>query len=144
MSTCTVFTPPIQPNPLYRPLAADGVKAGFPSPAQDFQEDVLDIHEYLIRNRTATFYVRVEGDSMEGAGIHHGEILVVDRSISPQHNHIVIAFVEGERLVKRLHLRHGVARLVAENPLYPALTINPDDPAVIWGVVIGKFARIPA
>ncbi len=79
---------------------------------------------------------------MDGAGIHHGDILVVDRSLTARHGHIVVAFVGSERLVKRLSLRGGKGMLVAANPRYPAIEINPEDPATIWGVVTGKFARI--
>lgn len=142
MKNVTTFRHPPHPSRLSRPLAPDGVKAGFPSPAQDYEEEALDINDYLVRNPTATFYVRVEGDSMDGAGIHHGDILVVDRSLTARHGHIVVAFVGSERLVKRLSLRGGKGMLVAANPRYPAIEINPEDPATIWGVVTGKFARI--
>lgn len=143
MKHATLFRPAPVPTRLQRPLAPDGVKAGFPSPAQDYEEDALDINDYLVRNPTATFYVRVEGDSMDGAGIHHGDILVVDRSITARHGHIVVAFVGSERLVKRLSLSDGKGALVAANPRYPSIEINPEDPATLWGVVTGKFARLP-
>ena len=126
-----------------RPIAADNVRAGFPSPAQDYEEETLDINQYLIRNAAATFFVTVEGDSMINAGIHNGDILVVDRSIQFQHGHIVVAFVGGERLVKRLQYAGNVGCLVAENPAYPPILVSEENPATIWGVVTGRFAKVP-
>jgi DNA polymerase V len=132
-------------NPTYlpRPITSDAAKAGFPSPAQDFEEESLDINEYLVSNSTATFFVRVEGDSMTGAGIQPGDILVVDRSISFRDGHIVVAFVGGERLVKRLKFQGDHGYLVAENPGYPPLLVDEEHPATIWGVVTGRFAKVP-
>lgn len=135
--------PSQSPTYLPRPLAPDCVKAGFPSPAQDYEEETLDINEYLIRNGPATYFVQVEGDSMDGAGIHHGDILVVDRSITPQDGHIVIAFVEGERLVKRLRLFGQFGALEAANPKYPTIQLSAATQVEIWGVVTGKFAKVP-
>lgn len=81
---------------------------------------------------------------MEGAEIFNGDILVVDRSIPPVHGHIVVAFLNGERLVKRLHQRGGQVALVAENPAYPTIALNEALELVIWGVVVGKFKRFGA
>jgi DNA polymerase V len=124
-------------------LPLDGVKvsAGFPSPAADYEDRRLDINDYLVRNPVSTFFFPVQGDSMQGAEIFDGDILVVDKSIRPQHGHIVIAFVNGERLVKRLFERAGRVALVAENPAYPPLDIHEGTDLEVWGVVIGKFKR---
>jgi len=124
------------------PLDEVRVSAGFPSPAADYAEKTLDINEYLVRNPVSTFFFAVEGDSMQGAEIFDGDILVVDKSLEPRHGHIVIAFVDGERLVKRLHHRDGRVALVAENLAYPTIDIRGDMELVIWGVVIGKFKRL--
>ena len=124
------------------PLGMVKVSAGFPSPAADYEEKRLDINEYLIRNPVSTFFFPVQGDSMEGAEIFDGDILVVDRSIKARHGHIVVAFVDGERLVKRLHNRQGRVALLAENPDYPPLVISEEMDFVIWGVVAGKFKRM--
>lgn len=128
----------------HRPLPLDQIKvsAGFPSPAADYQEKQLDINEYLIRNPVSTFFFPVQGNSMEGAEIFDGDILVVDRSINPRHGHIVVAFVNGERLVKRLHNRQGRVALLAESPDYTPLVITEEMEFVIWGVVAGKFKRM--
>ena len=126
------------------PLGAAKVSAGFPSPAADYEDKRLDINEYLVRNPVSTFFFSVEGDSMQGAEIFDGDILVVDKSIRPRHGLIVIAFVDGQRLVKRLYQRAGRVALLAENPAYPPLEIRDGMELLIWGVVTGKFKRFGA
>ena len=128
------------------PLPIDEVRisAGFPSPADDYEDKRLDINEYLVRNPVSTFFFSVEGDSMQGAEIFDGDILVVDKSIRPRHGQIVIAFVDGQRLVKRLYQRAGRVALLAENPAYPPLEIRDGMELLIWGVVTGKFKRFGA
>ncbi|MFA7454861.1 MAG: translesion error-prone DNA polymerase V autoproteolytic subunit [Desulfobulbaceae bacterium] len=120
---------------LSRPLFLSGVSAGFPSPAEDYVDRKLDLNELLIKNPAATFFVRVAGDSMTGAGIHHDDILVVDRSLEPVSNNIVIAVYDGELTVKRLVRDKNGLRLVAENPNYPPLEITEENGCEIWGVV---------
>lgn len=132
------------PPRLFIPLDPVKVSAGFPSPAADYEDDQLDINTYLIRNPVSTFFFPVQGDSMEGAQIFDGDLLVVDRSVRATHGSIVIAFVNGERLVKRLHLSPGRVALIPENPLYSSLEIAEGCELMIWGVVIGKFRRLPA
>ena len=131
-------------SPQAFPLGLTPVSAGFPSPAEDYADRSLDINDYLVRNPVSTFFFPVSGDSMEGAEIFNGDILVVDRSIRPVHGHIVVAFLNGERLVKRLHQRGGQVALVAENPAYPTIALNEALELVIWGVVVGKFKRFGA
>ena len=131
-------------SPQAFPLGLTPVSAGFPSPAEDYADRSLDINNYLVRNPISTFFFPVSGDSMEGAEIFNGDILVVDRSIRPVHGHIVVAFLNGERLVKRLHQRGGQVALVAENPAYPTIALNEALELVIWGVVVGKFKRFGA
>ncbi|MBU0967778.1 MAG: translesion error-prone DNA polymerase V autoproteolytic subunit [Proteobacteria bacterium] len=118
-----------------RPLFSSGVSAGFPSPADDYIDRELDLNEYLITNPAATFFVRVAGDSMIGAGINHDDILIVDRSIEPVSGRIVIAIVDGELTVKRLIKNGDCCRLVAENPLYPPTEIEKEMELEVWGVV---------
>ena len=119
-----------QPLPLY----ASRVPAGFPSPADDYVDQRLDLND-LIERPAATFFVTVTGDSMTGASIHHGDLLVVDRSLEPSDGKIVIAAVNGELTVKRLALKNGEAWLMPENPAYPPLRITEGLDCVIWGVV---------
>lgn len=117
-------------------LYSTKVSAGFPSPAEDFLEGKLDLNEHIIKNPPATFFVRVSGDSMIGAGVHPDDILVVDRSEEPRSGKIVIAVINGELTVKRLHLMHGAgAKLLPENPNYAPIVITPEMDFSIWGVV---------
>jgi len=139
-----VFVPLPGAPRLPLPLDAVRVSAGFPSPAADYEDKRLDINEYLVRNPVSTFFFSVEGDSMQGAEIFDGDILVVDKSIRPRHGQIVIAFVDGQRLVKRLYQRAGRVALVAENSAYPPLEIRDGMELLIWGVVTGKFKRLKA
>lgn len=117
------------------PLYSNTVSAGFPSPADDHKEGRLDLNDYLIRNPVSTFFVRVSGDSMNGVGIQPGDILLVDRSLEPKHNKIVIAAVNSELTVKRLYKKDDKICLMAENPNYPPIIINPETDLQIWGVV---------
>lgn len=115
------------------PFILSRVPAGFPSPAEDFVEGCLDLNDY-IEHPAATYFVRAEGDSMIGAGIYDGDLLIVDRSIEPKNGSIVIAAVMGELTVKRLKRSHQRAwLLVPENPNYP--TIAMPEESQIWGVV---------
>lgn len=114
------------------PLFSDPVRAGFPSPAQDYIERRLDLNELCIEHPAATYFVRAAGDSMTGAGIYPGDVLVVDRSLEPRHGNIVIAAVAGEFVVKRLQLRPTPA-LVSENPAYNPLPVG--DELDVFGVV---------
>jgi DNA polymerase V len=118
-----------------RPLFSCGVTAGFPSPAEDYIDQRLDLNELLIENPAATFFVRVAGDSMTGAGINHGDILIVDRSLEPVSGKIVIAVISGELTVKRLRIDEQRCLLVAENPDYGPLEVSPETGCEIWGVV---------
>ena len=120
---------------MQRPLFLSEVSAGFPSPADDYLDRKLDLNEHLIKNPAATFFVRVAGDSMTGAGINDNDILVVDRSLEPASNNIVIAVVNGELTVKRLIKNQNCYRLVAENSDYPPLDIDEEMELEIWGVV---------
>ena len=137
-----IFLPLPDAPKQFIPLGMVKVSAGFPSPAADYEDKRLDINDYLVQNPVSTFFFPVEGDSMQGAEIFAGDILVVDKSIRPQHGHIVIAFVDGERLVKRLYKRAGRVALVAENPAYPRLEIQEGMDLEVWGVVVGKFKRL--
>jgi DNA polymerase V len=120
---------------LKRPLIGSNIAAGFPSPAQDFIEASLDLNEYLIEHPAATYFVKVEGFSMINAGIHPGDILIVDRAIEPAHNKIIIAVVEGELTVKRLVIENDRWFLVPENGSYNSIEVTEDMDFQVWGVV---------
>ncbi|AFY91185.1 LexA family protein [Chroococcidiopsis thermalis] len=111
------------------------VSAGFPSPAEDFIEGKLDLNQHLIHHPAATFFVRVSGDSMIGAGIHCGDLLIVDRALEPVDGSVIIAVVDGELTVKRLHRTGDRLRLVAANDCYKPLEITEHMEFQIWGVV---------
>jgi len=117
------------------PLFISKVAAGFPSPADDYVEKTLDLEELLIQKPAATFFVRAQGDSMLGAGIHPNDILVVDRSKEPMPDKIVICAINGELTVKRLMVTDGQWRLKAENPAYPDIPLTDDLETVFWGTV---------
>ncbi|SFN45159.1 DNA polymerase V [Nitrosospira briensis] len=123
------------------PLLQHRIPAGFPSPADEYLESALDLNNYLVRNKTATFFFRVIGDSMTGANIHDGDLLVVDRSIEPRHGHIVLAVINNEYTVKRLYRHHGVIELHAENPAYPPIRFSEHEELQVWGVGTGAVAR---
>ncbi|MFB0552557.1 MAG: LexA family protein [Phycisphaerae bacterium] len=111
------------------------VPAGFPSPAADYEEDKLDLNRYLIKNPAATFFVRVTGDSMMGAGIHSGDLLVVDRSLEPKDKSVVIAVIDGELTVKRIRIGNKRITLEPENENYSVQQISEDTGFEVWGVV---------
>ena len=112
-----------------------GVSAGFPSPADGYKEKKLDLNDLLIRQPEATFFAKASGDSMTGAGIFDGDMLIVDRSITATDGKIVIAVVNGELTVKRFKLVDRTAQLHAENPKYSPITLCEGDNVNVWGVV---------
>ena len=124
------------------PLYICAISAGFPSPADEFLEGKLDLNQYLILHPLATYFVRVSGESMLGAGIHPGDLLVVDRSIEARDGKIVIAVVNGELLVKRLRLKGTQVYLVAEHPDYPEFQITEAMEFQIWGVVTNVIHQV--
>ncbi|MBL6797370.1 DNA polymerase V/ subunit D [Synechococcus sp. PROS-7-1] len=125
-----------QRHPLLLPLAGERVAAGFPSPADDYVEVGIDLNDQLIRHPTSTFFLRVSGDSMTGAGIHDGDLLVVDRSLDPRPGRVVVAVLDGGFTLKRLARHRGRLRLEAANPDYPPLELEGCGDMQIWGVAI--------
>ena len=125
------------------PLMAGDVAAGFPSPADDYVEAQLDLNDHLIQHPAATYFIRATGESMTGAGIHPGDLLVVDRSEAPTSGRVVIAAINGELLVKRLIRSGGRITLQAENPDFPPIHVDdgPDADLTVWGVVIAVIHR---
>ncbi|MCB1111620.1 MAG: translesion error-prone DNA polymerase V autoproteolytic subunit [Chlamydiales bacterium] len=117
------------------PVFTSGVQAGFPSPADDYIEGQLDLNQLMVKHPAATFFVRVEGDSMRDAGIQSGDILVVDRSLEVANGKIVIAVVDGEFTVKRYFKDASGIYLFPENPDYPKMKIEKSSDFQIWGIV---------
>ena len=115
------------------PIFLGRLPAGFPSPADDYLEGKLDLNRHLIKHPAATFFVRVTGDSMIGAGIHSGDLLVVDRSLEPADKNVVVAVLDGELTVKRLFKQNGILRLLPEN-----LNYQPIEVQFTFKVIIGR------
>lgn len=135
MALCTLLGSVEDNTDLALPFPSMRVPAGFPSPADDYLEKTLSLNELLVRHPAATFMMRVEGDSMIGAGIHDGDILIVDRAIEAAHGSIVVALLNGEFMVKRLKLRGGRGFLASENPKYREVPIGETADFEVWGVV---------
>ncbi|MBW1645957.1 MAG: translesion error-prone DNA polymerase V autoproteolytic subunit [Deltaproteobacteria bacterium] len=130
-----VFAAERQPSACPLPVAVAAVSAGFPSPADDYLEGTLDLNQYLIRHPAATFFVRVAGDSMIEAGIHDGDLLLVDRSLEAADGKVVIAVINGELLVKRVRRAGNRLLLLPENPAYEAIEVRQEMDFELWGVV---------
>lgn len=136
-----IHVPAPDPRRRARPLFLSRVPAGLPSPAEDHVDGGLDLNEHLIEHREATFFVRVQGQSMTGAGIADGDLLVVDRSLVPGDGDIVIAAVDGELTLKRLYKRSDVIRLLPENPCYQPIEFKDGQELSVWGVVTSVIHR---
>ena len=115
--------------------AQEGISAGFPSPADDFKELRISIDQEVVRNEEATFYARVSGESMQGAGLDDGDLLVIDRSLEPVDNKIAVCFIDGEFTVKRLKVNKDEVLLIPENPKYQSIKVTEENELIIWGVV---------
>jgi DNA polymerase V len=137
----TIYSPVLF-SEYYQSLFEGRVPAGFPSPAADYEENKLDLNKYLIKHPVATFFVRVIGDSMVGAGISCGDLLIVDRSLEPRDKNVIIAALDGELTVKRIRIRKDKITLVPENDNYPAKQISQDMDFEIWGVVTSVIHQL--
>jgi DNA polymerase V len=124
------------------PFIAAGIKAGFPSPAADFDGTKISIDQLVIKNEAATFYAKASGNSMTGAGIDDGDILVIDRSIEPTDNKIAVCFIDGEFTVKRIKIEEDCVYLQAENPKYKSIKVTEDNDLIIWGIVTYVVKKI--
>lgn len=132
------------PTPLARPIYSGKVSAGqsrFPSPAQDYEQELLDLHKEYTPNISATYYFNVQGNSMEGAHIPDGSRVIVDTSITPKSSNIVVAAVDGAWMVKRLFKRGNVVKLLSEHPDHPPITFSEGQELMIFGVVTGVLHR---
>ena len=127
------FIQPIHHNHLSLPFFSHSVRAGFPSPADDYIAQALDLNEHVIQHPAATYYVRAQGESMMRVGIHNGDLLVVDRALEPVHGDVVIAALDGELTCKILDLKHK--RLLSGNDLFPPIELGEDAELVIEGVI---------
>jgi DNA polymerase V len=119
-----------------------GISAGFPSPADDFRETRISLDEEFIQNKEATFFAKVSGQSMIGAGLDDNDLLVIDRSIEPANNKIAVCFLDGEFTVKRLRVENDQVWLQPENPDYPTIKITEENDFVIWGIVTSVVKKL--
>lgn len=136
------FFHPDTKNQMEIPLAAGGIKAGFPSPAADFDETRISIDQIVVKNKTATFYAKANGNSMIDAGIDDGDILVIDRSIEATDNKIAVCVVDGEFTVKRIKKEADYLYLIAENKNFKPIKITEENEFLIWGIVTYVVKKI--
>ena len=129
------FFSPKKENGLGQWLAEEGISAGFPSPADDFKETRISLDRELVKNKEATFYARVSGDSMVGAGLDDGDLLVIDRSLNPENGKIAVCLVDGEFTVKRIKKEKKKLYLIPENKKYKPIELKEENELIIWGVV---------
>jgi len=124
------------------PLFETKISAGFPSPADDFVDTKLDLNDHLVHHPAATFFLRVGGDSMIGAGIFDGDLLIVDRSIEKFNKAVIIAVLNGEMMVKRIIFRGKSFILAPENPEYKSVEVTEDMDFSVWGVVTAVIHKM--
>tara|TARA_R110002167_G_scaffold211746_2_gene416355 strand:- start:1297 stop:1737 length:441 start_codon:yes stop_codon:yes gene_type:complete len=137
----TFFTPEILMDPGAIFFDA-GISAGFPSPAEDFKQERISLDNMLVKNKLSTFYARVSGQSMIGAGLDDNDLLVIDRSLEPEHNKIAVCFLDGEFTVKRLKVEPDGVWLQPENPNYKPIKITEENDFIIWGIVTNVIKKV--
>lgn len=127
-----IFTPKTHKDKV--PIV-EGIRAGFPSPAEDYTEPTLDLNRYVIKNPASTFYARITGDSMIGADIHDGDIVVIDKSLEPKDGNIAVCFIDGEFTLKRILLEKGHLWLQPANSKFKPIEITEENHFLVWGIV---------
>ena len=133
---------PVLPSPMWLNLCIGSVPAGYPSPLSEQDKELVDINGHLIRNEIATYIFRVQGNAMIDAGIFDGDVLIVDRSIEPKHNDIVLATLNNQFILKRLYQQAGLVKLISENPIYTPIVIKEKDDFAVWGVVTNSIHKL--
>ncbi len=123
------------------PYADGGIHAGFPSPAQDYLETSIDLNKELIRHPASTFFGRVSGDSMIDAGVNDGDILVIDKSLTPQNGDMAVCFIDGEFTLKYVRICGRTVWLMPANSAYPPIKVTAADDFVVWGVVVYSIKK---
>jgi DNA polymerase V len=138
----TFYTPEINTDTTGAIFVDVGISAGFPSPADDFKQQRISLDKELIKNKEATFFARVSGQSMIGAGLDDNDLLVVDKSLEPEHNKIAVCFIDGEFTVKRLKVEADGIWLQPENPDYEPIKVTEENNFVIWGIVTSVIKKV--
>lgn len=129
-------------NDIDIPLSTAGISAGFPSPAEDHAESTLDLNKHLIKHPSATFYVRVKGESMKDDCINDGDLLVVDKSLKPYNGCVAVCFLDGEFTLKRLSIEKDTITLMPANKRYKPIVLHKNDDLTIWGVATYCIQKI--
>lgn len=140
-NTLTLFAPD-EHQSLDIVLAQTGISAGFPSPAEDFRDNRISLDKVLVKNKEATFYAKVSGQSMIGAGLDDGDLLVVDKSLEPANNKIAVCFIDGEFTVKRLQVNKQGVYLLPANAAYKPIRVTEENNFQIWGIVTHVIKKI--
>jgi len=130
-----LFFKPKRKNEIGQWLSEEGISAGFPSPADDFKEIRISLDKELVKNKEATFYARVDGDSMIGAGLEDGDLLIIDRSLNPENGKIAVCLIDGDFTVKRIKKEKEKIYLIPENKKYKSIEIKEENELLIWGIV---------
>lgn len=123
------------------PFVDAGIRAGFPSPADDFIELSIDLNKHLIKHKDTTFFATVKGHSMKNAGIYDGDLLIIDKSLEPQNDKIAICQIDGEFTVKRIKIERNVVWLIAENEAFEPIKVTRDNELIIWGIVTASIKK---
>ncbi|WP_298763119.1 translesion error-prone DNA polymerase V autoproteolytic subunit [uncultured Polaribacter sp.] len=132
-----------KPSPIAGAFFIDnGISAGFPAPAEDFEQERVSLDEELVKNKDTTFFAKVKGQSMINAGLNDQDLLVIDRSLPPEDKKIAVCFVDGEFTVKRLRVQGKEVWLQPENPDYPIIKITAENDFVIWGIVTNVIKKV--
>ena len=139
--TLTFYTPKL-PSGNGAIFVDTGISAGFPSPVDDFSESRISLDDELIKNKDSTFYAKVKGQSMIGAGLDDNDLLVIDRSLPPENNKIAVCFLDGEFTVKRLRVDKNEVWLQPENPNYPIINITKENDFMVWGIVTNVIKKV--
>ena len=139
--TLTFYTPKL-PSGNGAIFVDTGISAGFPSPVNDFSESRISLDDELIKNKDTTFYAKVKGQSMIGAGLDDNDLLVIDRSLPPENNKIAVCFLDGEFTVKRLRVDKNEVWLQPENPNYPIINITDENDFMVWGIVTNVIKKV--
>lgn len=130
-----------QSSPLSLPIADEGIRAGFPSPAQDYMQLAIDLNNELVQHPASTFYGRVVGDSMIDAHVYDGDLLVIDKSLEPQDGDMAVCFVDGEFTLKYIKIESDAVYLVPANPEFPSIKVTEDNEFTVWGIVTYTIRR---
>ena len=139
-TTLEFYTPDFSTDaPL--PYVDAGLRAGFPSPADDFIELSIDINKEYIKNRDCTFFAKVKGHSMKNAGIYDGDLLIIDKSLEPQNDKIAVCQIDGNFTVKRIKIEHNIVWLIAENEDFEPIKVTPENELIIWGIVTASIKK---